>query len=135
MVRNRYSNNEDFVPQTQYPQRAKRAKKPPPLPPPALPNFDPVPINNNNTYGYPNIPEHINISNPYKLFKLFFIDKLLDKLIEYTNRNAELHPTPPERRPKDSPWAWKPTYRQELLTYLAILLHIGVYTEPSTEDY
>ena len=85
MVRNRYSNDEDFVPQTQYPQRAKRAKKPPPPLPPALPDFDPVPIDNNNTYKRPNIPEYIDASNPYKLFKLFFTDKLLDKLVEYIN--------------------------------------------------
>ena len=56
-----------------------------PLLPLVLSGFNPVPINNNNTYGYPSILEYINISNPYKLFKLFFIDKLLDKLIEYIN--------------------------------------------------
>ena len=62
----------------------------------ALPNFNPVPINNNNTYRYLNILDYINISNPYIIFKLFFIDKLLDKLAEFINRNVELYLTPPE---------------------------------------
>ena len=60
-------------------------KKLPPLPPLALPNFNAVLINNNNTYRRPNILKYINASNPYKLFKLFFIDKLLNKLVEYIN--------------------------------------------------
>jgi len=62
----------------------------------ALPNFNLVPINNNNTYKYLNILDYINISNPYIIFKLFFIDKLLDKLVEFINRNAELYLTPLE---------------------------------------
>ena len=135
MVRNRKSNDEDFVPQTQYPKRTTRPKKKPPPKPSALPDFDPVPIDNNTTYGRPNIPEYIDTSDPYAIFRLFFTDELLDKLAEFTNRNAELHPTPLERQPKDSPRPWKPTCRQELLAYLAVLFHMGIHTEPSTEDY
>ena len=74
-----------------------RPKKKPPPKPLVLPNFDPVPINNNTTYRRPNIPEYINTSDPYAIFRLFFIDKLLDKLAEFINRNAELYPTPLER--------------------------------------
>ena len=85
MVRNRKSNDEDFVPQTQYPNRATRAKKKPPPAPSALPDFNPVPIDNNNTYGRPNIPDYIDASDPYTIFKLFFTDELLDKLAEFTN--------------------------------------------------
>ena len=59
--------------------------KKPPLAPSALPNFNPVPINNNNTYRHLNIPDYIDISDPYIIFKLFFIDKLLDKLAEFIN--------------------------------------------------
>ena len=62
----------------------------------ALPNFNLVPINNNNTYRCLNILDYINISDPYIIFKLFFIDKLLDKLVEFINRNAELYLTPLE---------------------------------------
>ena len=71
-------------------------KKKPPLAPSALPNFDPVPINNNNTYRRPNLPDYINASDPYAIFKLFFTYKLLNQLAEFTNRNIELHPTPLE---------------------------------------
>ena len=48
-------------------------------------DFNLVPINNNNTYRRPNIPDHINISDPYIIFKLFFTDELLDKLVEFIN--------------------------------------------------
>ena len=96
MVRNRKSNNKDFVPQTQYPNRTTQIKKKPLLAPSALPNFDPVPINNNNTYGRPNLPDYINASDPYAIFKLFFTDKLLDQLAKFINRNVELYLTPLE---------------------------------------
>ena len=135
MVRNRKSNDEDFVPQTQYPNRTTRTKKKPPPAPSVLPDFNPVPINNNNTYRRPNIPDYIDASDPYAIFKLFFTDKLLDQLVEFTNRNAELYPTPPEYQLKDSPRAWKLIYRKELLAYLAVLLYMGIYSEPLIEDY
>ena len=38
------------------------------------------------------IYQTINDKDPWQLFKLFWTDELIDKLIEYTNRNAELHP-------------------------------------------
>ena len=73
--------------------------------PSVLPDFDPVPIDNNNTYGRLNIPDHVDASDPYVIFKLFFTDELLDKLAEFINRNVELYPTPLERQLKDSSWA------------------------------
>jgi hypothetical protein len=93
MVRNYKSNDKAFVPQTQHPKRAIRRKKRPPPKPSALLDFDLVPINNNITYRCPSIPEYINISDLYIIFKLFFIDKLLDKLAEFINLNAEIYLT------------------------------------------
>ena len=97
MVRNKASNDEDFVPPTQYPKRPKRTKKKAPPEPNPDPNFNPLPINNDNLYRHPNLPEEVNAGDPYAIFKLFFIDKLLDKLAEYINHNAELNLTPDER--------------------------------------
>ena len=71
-------------------------KKNPPLVLLVLPDFDPVLINNNNTYGRPNLPDYIDASDPYAIFKLFFIDELLDQLAEFINRNIELYLTPLE---------------------------------------
>jgi len=47
------------------------------------------------------MPEEVNVSNPYAIFKLFFIDELLERLVEYTNRNIELNLTPLEHQPKE----------------------------------
>jgi hypothetical protein len=71
-------------------------KKKPPLVLLVLPNFDLVLIDNNNTYGRPNILDYINTSDPYAIFKLFFIDKVLDGLAEFINKNVELYLTPLE---------------------------------------
>ena len=97
MVQNRATNDEDFVPPTQYPKLLRQAKRKPP------PYFEPLPILNESTYSTPNLPPHINTNNPYQLFELFWTDELLDKLVEYTNRNVELHQTPKDKKPKSSP--------------------------------
>ena len=52
--------------------------------------------------------------------------------MEYTNKNAELHPIVEE---KDFPRRWKPTSRQELYAYLAVLIHMGLHGESTIEDY
>ena len=64
MVRNRISNNIDFVQPTQYPtSKSQAAKKPPPAPRP-LPSFKPLPIFNNYKYGKPNLPEYTDNKDP-----------------------------------------------------------------------
>jgi len=132
MVRNRESNDIDFVQPTQYPKLPRGfARKPPPEPLP-LPDFEPLLIDNKNTYGTLKLPANVDASNPYQIFKLFWTDELLDKLAEYTNRNAELHPPSKE---KDFPRPWKPTSRLELHAYLAVLIHMGLHIEPSIKDY
>ena len=103
MVRNKASNNKDFVPLTQYPQKSKRAKRNPPPKPKHLLSFNPLPLYNDKLLRRPDIPDNIDISNPLALFRLFFTDEVLNQLAEYTNHNIELNPTPEERQPKESP--------------------------------
>jgi len=55
--------------------------------------------------------------------------------VEHINRNAELNLIPKERQPKESPRAWKPTLRKELLAYLAVWIYIGLHGESAIEDY
>ena len=93
MVRDKASNDKDFVPLTKYSKWLKRIKKKAPPEPNPVPNFNPLPINNDNLYRHPNLLKEINAGDPYAIFKLFFIDKLLDKLAEYINCNAELYLT------------------------------------------
>ena len=85
MVRNKASNDKDFVLPTIYlNQPAALKKKAPPQPRP-LPNFMPLHINNNNKYGRPNLPHNINSGDIYSIFKLFFTNKLLNRLVNFTN--------------------------------------------------
>ena len=135
MVRNRESNDIDFVPYTQHPKHASQKSRNPPPEPWPLPDFEPLPIKNKNTYGKPNLPSNVDNSDPLQLFKLFFTDEILDQLVEYTNRNAELHQTPEDETPKGRPRKWKPTSRAELHAYLAVLIHMGLHIESSTEEY
>ena len=85
MVRNRTSNDEDFVPPTQYPKLLRRMKKKPPPAPNLLPYFEPLPIYNENIYGTPKLPHYIDSGDPYQIFKLFWTDELLDKLVKFIN--------------------------------------------------
>ena len=71
MVRNYISNDIDLVQPTKYTVSKNRvAKKPPPEPEP-LPPFEPLPMYNENEYGEPNLPDHINNNDPWQIFKLF----------------------------------------------------------------
>ena len=91
MVRKYISNDIDLVQPTQYIVPKNRiAKKPPPEPEP-LPHFDPLPIHNKNEYSQPKLPADINNTDPLQLFKLFWTDKWINRLVKYINRNAELY--------------------------------------------
>ena len=69
----------------------KRAKIPPPEPWP-LPDFNPLPINLPLTNGAPNLPPHIDPTDPLALFKLIWTDNLLKELAAYINKYIRLYP-------------------------------------------
>ena len=56
----------------------------------------------------------------------------MDKLVEWTNKHAELYPPDEET---ERPRLWQPTCRQELYAYFGVLIHIGITIESSIEDY
>ena len=60
MVRNRISNNIDFVQLIQYPTSKSQAVKKLLPAPRLLLSFKPLPIFNNYKYGKPNLPEYTN---------------------------------------------------------------------------
>ena len=81
-------NNKDFVEPTPYPKLTKNTvilelpnNRSPPL-------FKPLLINNSTPYRKPNLRPGLNNSDAFKIFRLFFIDKLMDLLVYYTNANA-----------------------------------------------
>jgi hypothetical protein len=63
-------------------------------------------IANFNNYGTPNLPPNLDLQDPLAIFRLFFTDKIMDKLAEWINKYAELYPMEEEagfaRKWKDS---------------------------------
>jgi len=56
-----------------------------PLEPWQLPKFKPFIINDYNAHSEPILPLNTNISNLMALFNLFYIDKIINKLIKWIN--------------------------------------------------
>ena len=56
-----------------------------------MPNFEPLLIDDWHDHGLPNVPFGTDIYDPFKLFSLFFTDKLIDKLVEWINKYIELY--------------------------------------------
>ena len=132
MPSNRARIDADLVEPTQYNVRPNQtAKKPCPKPWP-LPKFKPLHIDDWDDHGSPNLPPGVDTHDPFELFKLFFTDELMDKLIAWTNEHAELYPLDED---KEHPRAWQPICKQELYAYFAVLIHMGITIESSIEDY
>ena len=131
MPTNRTSNDIDFVPPTQYSIPPTRKAKEASPQPGRCPTFEPLHIANFDDHGTPNLPPDPNINDPLAIFKLFFIDEIMDKLAKWTNEYAELYPA----EETQSARKWKPTDRQQLYAYFGVLIHIGITIESSIEDY
>ena len=132
MPRNRARIDADLVQKTQYnvPPN-KTAKTPPPKPWP-LPHFEPLHINNWDDHSLLNLPSDVNQYNPYKLFSLFFTEDIINKLIKWTNKHAELYPLH-----KETEYArlQQPTYKEELYAYFGVLIYIGITIKLCIKDY
>jgi len=94
--------------------------------------FEPLYINDWDDYGLPNLPSNVDTHDPFELFNLFFIDKIMDKLIEWTNKHAELYPPNKE---KEHLCVWQLTCKQELWAYFAVLIYMGITIESCIKDY
>jgi Transposase IS4 len=131
MGRKRSSNDADLVQPDQYiVPKNKKAKIPPPDPWP-LPDFDPLPIDLPYTDGEPNLPPHVDPTNPLALL-------LLEELAIYINEYVRLHPYREynnKSRKVIRPRKWKPTSLRELLIFLAVTIHIGLLLERDIKEY
>jgi len=78
-----------------------------------------------------NLPPNLNLHDPFTKFKLFFTNKIIDKLVEWTNKYAELYPVEEAKVAH----LWKLIDRQELYAYFGILIYIGITIESSIKDY
>ena len=89
-------------------------------------------IDDFDNHGTPNLPPTLDRGDPFAIFGQFFTDEIVDKLVEWTNKYAELHPLDGERlraRP------WQSTYKEELWAYFGVLIYMGLTHESSIEDY
>jgi len=78
--------------------RTKKSKNPP-LEPWALPIFTPLRIDDYWDLGEGAVPLGINYSDPLALFRLFFTDKMLDKMAGWTNTYTEAYLVLEEKAP------------------------------------
>ena len=132
MPSNRARINADLVPKTQYNVPPNKTAKKPLFKPQPLPKFKPLYINNQSNYSLLNLPFNINPHDPFRVFSLFFTDKIMDKFVEWTNKYAELYPPDKE---KEHPRAQQLIYKQELYAYFSVLIYIGITIELCIEDY
>jgi len=69
----------------------KTPKKPPPEPWP-VPAFKPLQIQGYDDPGEPNIPTSLDRHDPLALFRLFFTDIIMEKIVVWINKYAKSHP-------------------------------------------
>ena len=93
MPSNRTSNDIDPVQPTQYKVPPSRVAKKPPPKPWELPDFEPLRIGDFGDHGTPNLPPTLDRHDPFAIFSQFFTSEIIDKLVEWTNKYAELHPS------------------------------------------
>ena len=125
----------DVVKPTKYIVPPTRIAKEPPLEPWELPKFKPYVIDDYNAHGEPNLPNYVDTSAPLELFKLFFTDKMMDKLVEWLNDYTEAHVPSDEDALMGRACPWQPISREELYAYFRVLIHMGITSESAIEDY
>ena len=113
MPSNRTSNNIDLVQLTQYKVLLNRVAKKPPPKPWELPDFEPLHIDDFDDHGTPNLPPTLDRHDPFAIFSQFFTSEIMDKLVGWTNKYAELHPSNDAgKKPRVRPW--QPICKEEL---------------------
>ena len=128
----RTSNDIDYVKWKD--PRSKKSKKPPPEPW-TVPPFTPLRVDNYWDPGEAAVPSGTDRSDPMALFRLFFTDKILDKMAGWTNTYVEANPVPEEEALEGRARLWFPTCRRELYAYFGVVIYIGITIELAIEDY
>jgi hypothetical protein len=138
MIKGR-SNDHDFVPPTQYKlSRTKELRQSLLSQLEQIPKFEAMELE--NVKGSFQVP---CTSSPEDLFSLFFTDSILDRIVRCTNLNAErVRADPVATRAKNIRFheslnqrIWKPVTSDEILTYLGILIYMGIHIEPYINNY
>jgi hypothetical protein len=121
-------------------QRRRRVRRQRPVPPPAwrwelCNNFRPANIRFTGDLKInANLPE-----NPTELdyFRLYLTDDITDLIVTETNRYADqyLQDNIDNLKPHSSARSWKPTDSEEIITFLGLLLLMGIVYKPRLPMY
>jgi len=97
-----------------------------------LPEFEPLYISDFDDHSTLNLPLDVDPHNPFDLSSLFFTDNIINKLIEWMKKHAELYLSDED---KENLYLWEPTHKKELYAYLAVLIYIGITIKLAIKDY
>ena len=129
MPRKRVSDDIDHVPIDLKPSKIPRTKPPSPSPPP---QHVPILINNPLLHGQSRLPEHLEPSDVYGIFSLFFTDDILSTIRDNTNEYAKKYPSEDD---KLFAREWHETTIQELRAYIGVYIWMGLHPETARKDY
>jgi hypothetical protein len=91
-----FSNDIDLVRKDPKPKKKPKQLLPESQPVPA---FEPLHIDDYDDHGAPNLPASLDQHDPLALFQLFFSNKMVDKIVHWTNEHAASHPPSDEDAP------------------------------------
>jgi len=77
----------------------------------------------------------VGLADPYTLFSLFFSENELEILAKNTNLYALVHDAGIRSNSHPFVRKWHPTSPQELLVFLAIVIHMGLWKGDSLKEF
>ena len=82
--------------------------------------------------GNPWLTNPLPDEDPYSIFKLYFTDAMLDKIVQETNKYADqyLQANRETLRPHSIVHSWKPTTAAEMNTFLGLCTLMGIVYKP-----
>ena len=81
------------------------------------------------------LEENTDCNNPFALYKLFFTDYILEKIVEETNKYAAQCINSSSSTSRMHQQAWQPVSKNEVNTFIGILLIMGVVPLPEIRLY
>jgi hypothetical protein len=77
----------------------------------------------------------LNLVDPEDYYKLFVTDEIIDKMVLQTNKYAVMSIESDKPSNKSRSMLWKPTDKEEMHKFLAVLLAMGLVKMPHLNDY
>jgi hypothetical protein len=94
--------------------------------------FEPLPMPDPARPIEAHLPDSCVIDDPATFFELFLGDEQYDLMVRNTNKYTEAYPT---LYPRNSTRPFKPTCRQEIKVYIALLIYMGIHRHNNPKSY